>query len=152
MSIIYFPFAIGSAIKPGRVAIRALAHGKQAAFSVDQYLNGKPVTGERLMFNSRFGKLLESELQEYLHEGDPGPRTESPEGSGFSLEEMKKEASRCMHCDCRKLADCKLRIYADEYEAVQKRYFPILLYLGRNSTKQYVHFLWMTASLFSLLK
>ncbi|MFC2124373.1 2Fe-2S iron-sulfur cluster-binding protein [Bacteroidota bacterium] len=117
-------FAIGSAIKPGRVAIRAVAHGKQAAISVDQYLNGKEVTGELRMFNSRFTKLLESELTEYMQEADEGPRIETKGTSGFTREEMVKEATRCMHCDCRKLANCKLRDYADEYKASQKRYFP----------------------------
>lgn len=117
-------FAIGSAIKPGRVAIRALAHGKQAALSVDQYLNGQPVIGEKIMFNSRFGKLLDDELKEYLLEGDERTRIEPGEGHGFSFEEMRKEAARCMHCDCRKLANCKLRIYSDAYGAVQKRFFP----------------------------
>ncbi len=117
-------FAIGSATKPGRVAIRAVAHGKQAAISVDQYLNGKEVTGERRMFNSRFTKLRENELAEYMQEADEGPRIETNESAGFTREEMMKEAARCMHCDCRKQTDCKLRDYSDEYVASQKRYFP----------------------------
>jgi len=117
-------FAIGSAIKPGRVAIRAVAHGKEVAIAVDQYLTGQSVTGEVRMFNSRFGKMIEEELKEYMLEADKGPRIETIENEGFSLEEVKKEASRCMHCDCRKQVECKLRIYSDKYGAIQKRFFP----------------------------
>ena len=42
--------------------------------------------------------------------------------NGFCLEEVKIEAARCMHCDCRKLRNCQLRIHSNEYQAVQKRF------------------------------
>jgi NADH dehydrogenase/NADH:ubiquinone oxidoreductase subunit G len=32
------------------------------------------------------------------------------------------EAGRCLHCDCRKPESCKLRRYADEYNANPRRY------------------------------
>jgi len=117
-------FAIGSAIKPGRVAIRAVAHGKQVALAIDQRLNGREVEGEVRMFNSRFGRLMDEEVTAYKAEADNGPRIETEGSRGFSPDEMKKEASRCMHCDCRKYTNCKLRIYSDLYGAVQKRFFP----------------------------
>jgi ferredoxin len=117
-------FAIGSAIKPGRVAIRALAHGKQSAIAVDQMLKGQEVTGEVRLFNSRFGKLLEEDLYAYRLESVNGARIETEGKRGFLPEEMVREASRCMHCDCRKYDNCKLRIYSDQYGAVQKRFFP----------------------------
>jgi len=117
-------FAIGSAIKPGRVAIRAVAHGKEAAVALDQYLKGLPVIGEVQKFNSRIGGMQEEEYQDFMLEADPGPRNETKEFEGFTLEQVQKEAARCMHCDCRKKFDCKLRDYSDEYEANQKRFFP----------------------------
>ena len=117
-------FAIGSAVKPGRVAIRAVAHGKQVALSVDQYLNNEAAVGEKRIFNSRFGRLLNGELMEYMLEADPIKRIETEESKGFSYAEMQKEAARCMHCDCRKQHNCKLRDYSDEYGALQKRFFP----------------------------
>jgi len=117
-------FAIGSAIKPGRVAIRAVAHGKEVALSIDQYLNKNEIVGEVRMFNSRFGRLMEEEHSEYMLEADSRDRIETENGKGFSLEEVKKEAERCMRCDCRKQDNCKLRIYSDQYRASQKRYFP----------------------------
>jgi ferredoxin len=117
-------FAIGSAIKPGRVAIRAVAHGKEVAHAVHQYLNNEKITGEYRMFNSRFGRLLHEEIDEYVRESIHNPRVSTKGTEGFTRDEMITEASRCMHCDCRKKEDCKLRIYSDTYEAVQKRYFP----------------------------
>ena len=42
--------------------------------------------------------------------------------AGFNLEEAVQEAKRCMHCDCRKLDDCKLRDYADLYMADRRKY------------------------------
>jgi NADPH-dependent glutamate synthase beta subunit-like oxidoreductase len=117
-------FAIGSAIKPGRVAIRAVAHGKEAAMAMDQYLNGETVVGQAQLFNSRIGRMLEEEYDDFMLEADPGPRNETKEFEGFTLEQVQKEAARCMHCDCRKKFDCKLRDYSDEYDASQKRFYP----------------------------
>lgn len=117
-------FACGSAIKNHKLAIRALAQGKEAAFSVNSFLAGNnPVETQRL-FNSRFGKLTDSEIEEYKKESIPDDRIEPQNGKlgGFSREEAILEAQRCLRCDCRKPKSCKLRIYADEYGANQKKY------------------------------
>ncbi len=116
-------FVVGSALKPSKMAIRVLGQGKEASFSVDQYLSGEPVTGERFMFNSRFGKLLPEEYAEYMKESVKGDRLE-PEvlSDGFSREQVMEEAKRCLHCDCRDMHHCWLRIYSDEYEADQRRF------------------------------
>ncbi|MFB6340575.1 FAD-dependent oxidoreductase [Saccharicrinis sp. FJH62] len=115
-------FVVGTAIKLGRLAIKMLAQGKEVAFSVDQYVNDKPVVGETKRFNSRFGKLKEIEFDEYLKESLPGNRIEPKSGKteGFTLQEMKVEAARCLHCDCRKPDTCKLRLYSDEFDVKQK--------------------------------
>lgn len=110
--------------KAPKMAIRASALGKDAAIGVDQKLTGQPVTGERRLFNSRFGRLTPEENLEYLKESPAADRLEPAQGihAGYTLEEVMAEAARCMHCDCRKLANCKLRDYSDEYKADQKRY------------------------------
>lgn len=116
-------FVVGSALKPSKMAIRALGQGKESSFSVDQYLSGKPVTGERSLFNSRFGKLLPAEYAEYMKESVEGKRIEPAVLSdGLSPEEVMKEAKRCLHCDCRDQQNCKLRLYSDEYKADQRRF------------------------------
>jgi hypothetical protein len=116
-------FVVGSAFKPAKMAIRALGQGKEVSFSVDQFLKGERVTGENFRFNSRFGKLLPPEYSEYLKESREGDRLE-PEapGDGLTVEQVMEEAARCMHCDCRDLKHCKLRIYSDEYRAEQRRF------------------------------
>jgi len=117
-------FAIGNSIRPVKSAVRSVGHGKEVATSVDQYLSGKRVTGHPRMFNSRFGKLRAEEIGEYLKESHPGGRLEPANGlaTGFGPDEMKEEASRCLHCDCRDMHTCKLRIHADSYAAVQRRF------------------------------
>ncbi len=116
-------FATGSALKPSRMAIRALGQGKEASFSVDQFLRGEAVTGEPFRFNSRFGKLVAAEFGEYLKESVKGNRLEpSVKGEGLDREQVMREAARCLHCDCRDQKDCRLRIYADRYGADQKRF------------------------------
>ena len=117
-------FATGNAVRPFKLAIQSLGQGKEAAYSVDQFLKKQPVTGEPERFNSRFGKLLDSEYSEYLKESFAYSRLE-PAGSkkvGFTDEEVMKEAARCLHCDCRKLDNCKLRNYSELYAANQKHF------------------------------
>jgi hypothetical protein len=116
-------FAVGNVLRSSRLSVRSAGQGKEVAFSVWQYLNGQPVSGEPQMFNSRFGKLHQTEFYEYLKESVPHKRlfADSYE-NGFSREEAVLEAQRCMHCDCRAADDCKLRIYADQYKADQKRF------------------------------
>jgi ferredoxin len=114
---------VGSALKPSKLAIRVLGQGKEAAFSVDQYLREEAVSGESFLFNSRFGRLLPAEYTEYLKESKEGKRLEPEEaGMGLSAEQVMEEAKRCLHCDCRDKDQCKLRIYSDVYQADQKRF------------------------------
>ena len=117
-------FATGNAVRPFKLAIQSLAQGKEAAFSVDQFLKKQSVTGEPERFNSRFGKLLDTEYSEYLKESIVLSRLEpaGTKSSGFTDEEVRKEASRCLHCDCRKLDNCKLRNYSELYNANQKHF------------------------------
>jgi len=117
-------FAIGSAIRPSKMAVRSMGQGKEVAFSVDQFLHNRPVTGEPSMFNSRFGRLFEEEYPEYLKEsvqyGRRIPGNDITEG--FTREEVMQEAARCLRCDCRGKDNCLLRIFADDYGANQKHF------------------------------
>jgi thioredoxin reductase/ferredoxin len=116
-------FVVGSALKPSRMAIRALGQGKEAAFSVDQFLSGQPVSGEKFMFNSRFGKLVPAEFGEYLKESAVGNRLEPKDKArGLEAGQVMEEAARCLHCDCRDMEKCRLRAYSDLYSASQKRF------------------------------
>ncbi len=104
-------FAGGEVVQPGHLAIRALAHGRSIAISIDQFLKDIPVTGPVQRFESRLGSITQAESHELLKEGDPRARTqpESGPGAGFARTEAIQESLRCMHCDCRKADACKLR-------------------------------------------
>jgi len=110
--------------KAPKMAIKASALGKEAAWKVGQKLTGQPVTGEPRRFNSHFGRLQESESAEYLKESVTGSRVEPAGGfqEGMTPEEVMAEAARCLHCECRKPETCLLRIYSHEYGAYQKRF------------------------------
>ena len=117
-------FAIGNALRSSKLAVRSVGQGKEVAFSVMQYFNYQELKGEPRMFNSRFGKLVNEEFSEYLKESVDTKRNfpEDSEWGGFSAEEAIEEAKRCLHCDCRAIDDCKLRIYSDDYQVNQRRF------------------------------
>jgi len=118
-------FAGGNAIRRrNQMAVRSVADGKIASISLDQYLSGKSVIGGHNPFSVRIGKLEENEIQRFM-EGVSKKDQITPSGgeeSGFLDEEAHSEALRCLHCDCRKADNCKLRDYADIYEASSNSY------------------------------
>jgi hypothetical protein len=117
-------FAVGNVNRHTKLAIRSLGQGKEVAFSIEQFLDSKKVQGEPMKFNARFGKLLNDEYPQYLKESVDIERINPEEGeqAGFSLNEVIREAARCMHCDCRKIDNCKLRDLSEEYAANQRKY------------------------------
>jgi NADPH-dependent glutamate synthase beta subunit-like oxidoreductase/ferredoxin len=139
-------FAGGDAVRKRRLAVRAVADGKEAAESIRQYLVGvgwalahaddrgvagqgqhglKPILQVQpgKTFNSRMGKLEDGEMEIFLQSASSEPRRKSsgPYG-GFTDEEARAESLRCLHCDCRKLEACLLRQHAQVYDARQTRY------------------------------
>jgi ferredoxin len=117
-------FVCGSAIRSHKMAVRSVAQGKTAALSVHNFLQGKKYEKPEKMFNSRFDKLLQPEFDEYLKEATRTGRSDPSGGylEGFSRVEAVREALRCMHCDCRKKDNCKLRNFSDEYKIDRKRF------------------------------
>ncbi len=116
-------FACGSVIKKQKMAVRALAQGRDAALSVDAWLQ-KQNRAPEIQFNSKFGKLQPLEIIEYKKEAS-GSNVKRPDVDfmqSFSEKQAQVEANLCMHCDCRKPQSCKLRIYADEYKADRRKY------------------------------
>ena len=117
-------FAGGNALSEARYAIRAAAHGKEIAYSVNQYLHGLPMTGVPKTFNSRLRRVVQEEYAEFLKEAEDIKRISAEGGSetGLSAEEAVEESSRCFGCDCRKKDSCRLRDYSDEYNADQSAF------------------------------
>ena len=119
-------FAAGDAVRVRKMAVASVGSGKTAAVSVHQLLSGAPVTGPGKPFNSQLGRLREHEGALMLQGCSAAPRVEpSTElGSGFAEAEARREAERCLHCDCRKSSACGLRRCAADYSARQQRYKP----------------------------
>jgi len=116
-------FAGGDAVRTRRLTVRAVADGKEAAVSIGQYLSGQEVTGPIKAFNTHIGKLTDEEIKNFVTEAGAAPRvTPSQEGGGFTDEQARCESARCLHCECGKAESCKLRQYAQEYEARPTRY------------------------------
>jgi len=116
-------FAGGDAVRKRRLAVRAVADGKEAAVAITQYLAGRAVTGPPESFNTHIGKLKEGEIERFAADAGKSPRVKpTQKGGGFIEEQVRQETARCLHCDCRKAEVCKLRQYAQEYEARPGRY------------------------------
>ncbi|MEI6681134.1 MAG: 2Fe-2S iron-sulfur cluster-binding protein [Bacteroidota bacterium] len=130
-------FACGNVIREQRMAVQSVAQGKMAALAVESYLGTHLYQQTVNPFLTPAGKeshhrgsvsvtghLFETEWPEYLRESTADDRV-TPSGDvmgSFTREEAIREAKRCLHCDCRKPASCKLRHYSDEYGASRKRY------------------------------
>lgn len=119
-------FAIGGAISPLKMAVRACADGRAAAWCCHLYLTGVPVAGELERFDSMIGQVTESELRELLRGANEAGRVELAGGvsGGLGAEEAVREAKRCMRCDCRKSDECELRRMAEKFGAHGKRFRP----------------------------
>jgi len=133
-------YRAGDAVRKSRMAVRAVADGRAAAASAHQFLSAMPVAGPEPVFSTHIGKLLDGEMERFMAEGiargrvAPGGKKVSgtffpkkvPDTfygrAGFTENEARAEALRCLHCDCRKPETCKLRLYARQYGARSGRY------------------------------
>jgi formate dehydrogenase major subunit len=128
-------FAGGDAVSGADLAVRAIAAGKLAAVSIDQYVSGRPVQGDPEMVTVLMNRLDEQELAAFFREVEEAPRAPVPERPVaerirdfgevegiFTPEVAKSEAARCMHCGCWKATTCELRQYATEYGADPLRF------------------------------
>lgn len=117
-------FVAGNAIRGKGMVIRSSADGKQVAVILGQYLAGRPIVGHTEPYTTRIGKMEPEELAiliDYAGASTPQPPSRGAV-AGLSPDEAQTQATRCLHCDCRKLADCKLRKYAIEYDASPRRW------------------------------
>ena len=114
-------FAIGNSLRASKLAVRSVGQGKEVATVIDTYFKTAEVSGYPERFNSKFGRLAESEFIHYLKDSETSPRQKTGK-EGFTSEAAIREAKRCMHCDCRNPESCVLRELSDRYHAVQKRF------------------------------
>jgi ferredoxin len=114
-------FAGGGLLRGKAIAARAVADGKLAAENIDRYLHGGLPIGARKPFDIRMGKLQTQELVQ-LSQGVTDPPDAALLAGPMNEHRAVHEAGLCLHCDCHALEDCKLRRYAEQYEADPKRF------------------------------
>jgi len=128
-------FAGGDAVAGPDLAVRAVAAGKLAAASLDQFLGGKKVSGVPELIHVLMGKLSEEELAVLFRNIERGPRAPMPRLEmekrrttfeevelGFSPEAAAREARRCLGCGCGKAVACRFRQFASDYGADPERF------------------------------
>ena len=113
-------FAAGGAIGSRRMCVRAVADGREAAEAILAFLDAKQYAIPSRSFNSRMTALSPQENQALLTLANSDPRHEPSESTeGFTTGQAQAEAQRCLHCDCRKANNCKLRNLSAAFEAKQ---------------------------------
>ena len=123
-------FAGGDVVAGPSIIISAVAHGRKAAFTMDQYLRGKRIQAEdRFLFKvakEDFGQLRNDDFKIYpaikrkkIEVVDTARRVKSFEEVelGFTEENLIEETKRCLECGCQDVLNCKLKEYAFEYGA-----------------------------------
>lgn len=123
-------FAVGDATNNGAdIAITAIGEAKKAAEMVNKYLNGEELTYE-------VPYLVKTEKTSEDFAGrEEEPRARMPHrcagerrndflevNLGFTEEEAKREASRCLECGCHDYFECKLIDYANQYTVQPEKY------------------------------
>ncbi|MBP3634233.1 MAG: FAD-dependent oxidoreductase [Oscillospiraceae bacterium] len=114
-------FAVGDATNRGpSIAVNAIAEANAAAKAIDAYLTGKcmvaakPYYSERKVTSEDFAdreKLPRAEMSCK----DPKVRRGNFDAviNGFTEEQARAEAKRCLECGCHDFDDCKLIRYAN---------------------------------------
>ncbi|MCP4604034.1 MAG: FAD-dependent oxidoreductase [Proteobacteria bacterium] len=127
-------FAGGDCVTGADIAVTAVAAGRRAAISIDQFVMGQKVVGAPRTYNHTMGKLedVPKEIPEKFEktERSPMPHLDPKKRAkifdevetGFTAEQVKAEAQRCMECGCRDAHECRLRTYASVFDASQDHY------------------------------
>jgi formate dehydrogenase major subunit len=146
-------FAGGDAVTGPDLAVRAVAAGKLAAASIDQYLSNKKVIGAPESVNVVLGKLSEDELAVFLRGIEQAPRAPMPHVSiekrrntfeevelGFTPEAAMRESRRCLGCGCGKAIPCRLRQFATEYSVDPQRFVGERRHFARDTSHPEITF------------
>ncbi len=123
-------FAGGDAVLGADLAVRAVAAGRTAALSMDQYMRGWAVTGEPLEAAVSMRPMDDAERAALFREIEKSARVRVPEIEMerrrtsfdeveliFPAADAEREAQRCLTCGCTKADCCTVRSLATEYHA-----------------------------------
>ena len=123
-------FAVGDATNRGpSIAVRAIGEANEAAEAIDAYLNGNqwkapnPYYAKRKVTSEDFAdrqKLARAEMSCK----DPAVRRGNFDAviNGFTDEQARNEAKRCLECGCHDFSECKLVHHTNLYEVNPSRF------------------------------
>ena len=123
-------FAIGDATNRGAsIAIEAIGEADRCAKAVDAYLNGQALD-TRVPYVSRrdeskidySDREKQSRITPKVLPADVRNKNFEEVSLGFTEEEAKAEASRCLECGCREYYKCKLLNAAQRYDIHPERF------------------------------
>ena len=128
-------FAGGDAVLGADLAVRAVAAGRIAAISIDQYLHGQPVTGPQEWTAIALRPIDDGERAAIFRQIEKSARVQTATlemerrlksfdevDSGLKEEQARQESLRCLTCGCRKAGGCGLRQLATEYGSEPLRF------------------------------
>ena len=111
------------------IAIEAIGEADRCAKAVDAYLNGQPLDTRVPYISKRDEKAIDYSDRELKNRITPKvlpPEVRSKNfdevSLGFTEEEAKAEASRCLECGCREYYKCKLLGVAQLYDIDPERF------------------------------
>ncbi len=123
-------FAIGDATNRGAsIAIEAIGEANRCALSVDAYLNGEDIETRVPYISRRDEELIDFQSKEKCPARKPQvlPAAERKNNFdevclGYTEEDAKAEASRCLECGCKEYYKCKLLSVAQRYDIHPERF------------------------------
>ena len=123
-------FAAGDATNNGAsIAVDAIAEANLAAKAIDAYLNGLPLEFPEPYYSEK--KVTEKDFsgREKIQRAvmpvrNPEKRKENFDSVilGFSEEQARNEAKRCLECGCHEFKECKLIRYANLQPIVPEKF------------------------------
>ena len=123
-------FAAGDVTNRGAgIAIQAIGEAQKAALCINNYLEGDEVRCKIPYF------VQDEKTEEDFKDREKAPRAKMPAVSaeerkdnfgpvykGFSEEQAKEEASRCLECGCHDYYDCRLIKYGNWYDVHPEKF------------------------------
>lgn len=109
--------------KEHKLTVMAVGNGKTAAAWANRYMISVDAKPEPELFQSKIGKMVKSEMEAMRdHNENKEAMLVVPIATEEPLADSRKEAGRCLHCDCRKRVTCTLRKWSNVYNAEQRKY------------------------------
>ena len=123
-------FAVGDATNRGpSIAVRAIGEANDAAYAIDAYLSGKDMTIRAPWYSKRNVTAADLADREKAPRAemsckDPAYRRGNFDAviNGFTEEQARKEAERCLECGCHAFSDCKLIHHTNMQEVHPERF------------------------------